>query len=132
MDETGQQDQSVGGGERPETTRTVPCYSPVTDIYETKDALVLLLEMPGVGPDGMTVSLDKRVLTIHGRCQPTAPQGATLTHAEFRDGDFERAFTLSEEIDSANIQASSRDGVLRLVLPKAGPAPAQTIRVTSE
>ena len=130
MEDTRHPDRAVGG-EQAETTRTVPTYSPATDIYETEDALVLLLEMPGVAPDAITVTLDKRVLTIHGRCRPTAPQGATLTHAEYRDGDFERAFTLSEAIDSAGIQASSHDGVLRLVLPKAGPAPAQTISVTA-
>lgn len=116
-------------GGRAESTRTAPVYTPVTDIYETKDALVMLLELPGVTPDDVQVTLDKRVLTIAARSRPSLPEGMALTHAEYRDGDFERAFTLSESINGEAIEASAHDGVLRLVLPKAKPEPAKTISV---
>lgn len=122
--------QMAPGGDGPESTRTKPVFSPPTDIYETKDALCLVLEMPGVEPDGLNVTLDKRVLTIEGRAGASmAQEGYSLTHAEFRDGDYERSFTLSENIDGERIEASVKDGVLRLTLPKVKPAPAKTIAV---
>ena len=58
-----------------------------------------------------------------------APEGYSLSHHEYRDGDYERAFTVSEAIDAENIQAELRDGVLRVTLPKSQPAPAKTIQV---
>lgn len=119
-----------GSGERAtEGTRTMPVFQPIADIYETENALVLLLEMPGVETEAVSITLDKRVLTVIGRCQGKAPEGYTLMHAEYRDGDYERSFTLSEAIDSDRIEATMRDGVLRLTLPKAQPAPAKTISV---
>lgn len=131
--------QQVSGGrgqtaravaeERPESTRRMPVFIPPTDIYETKDALVLLVEMPGVESDSVDVSLEKRTLTITGRNKVAQPDGYTLAHAEYRDGDYERSFTLSEAIDPERIAATMRDGVLTLTLPKAGPAEAKTIKV---
>ncbi len=112
-----------------EGTRNVPVFVPATDIYETKDALVLSLEMPGVGPDAVNITLEKRVLTITGHGRSIAPEGHSLTHHEYRDGDYERAFTVSEAIDADNIQAELKDGVLRLTLAKQQPAPAKTIQV---
>jgi HSP20 family molecular chaperone IbpA len=112
-----------------EGTRNVPVFVPATDIYETKDALVLSLEMPGVGPDAVNITLEKRVLTITGHSRSIALEGHSLTHHEYRDGDYERAFTVSEAIDADKIRAESRDGVLRLTLPKAQPEPAKTIQV---
>lgn len=112
-----------------EGTRNVPVFVPAADIYETKDALVLSLEMPGVDPDGVNIMLEKRVLTITGRSRSIAPEGYSLTHHEYRDGDYERAFTVSEAIDADNIQAELKNGVLRVTLPRSQPAPAKTIQV---
>jgi HSP20 family molecular chaperone IbpA len=116
--------------ERPaESTRTGPTFRPPADIYETKDALIVVLELPGVDAEGLNVTLDKRVLTVNGRSRVTAPTGFTLTAAEYRVGDYERSFTLAESIDTDKIAAALNDGILRLTLPKAGPAPAKTINV---
>ena len=119
-----------GGGERSaESTRTMPLLRPVADIYETKDTLVAVLELPGVDAEGLNVMLDKRVLTVSGRTRASVPSGYALTAAEYRVGDFERSFTLAETIDVDRIEAALKDGVLRLTLPKAGAAPAKTIKV---
>ncbi len=114
---------------QPETLRQVPTFTPTTDIYETKDGLVLLIEMPGVDPDDVDISVEDRVLTITGKTTPTQPPGYTLVHAEYRDGDYRRAFTLADTVDTGRIEASMRDGLLRLFIPKAGPAPARRIEV---
>jgi HSP20 family protein len=114
-------------GERAESTRNAPIFVPT--IYETEDALFLSLEMPGVSPDALNIMLDQRVLTISGRSRSSSPEGYSLTHHEYRDGDYERAFTLSEAIDNDKIEAELKEGVLRLKLLKSQPAPAKTINV---
>jgi HSP20 family molecular chaperone IbpA len=106
-------------------------YTPPADIYETKDALVVSVEMPGVDAEHLNVTLDKRVLTVTGRAKAQTAQGFALLHGEYRPGDYERSFTLSEVIDGERIEASMKDGILRLTLPKSGPTPAKTIRVKS-
>jgi HSP20 family molecular chaperone IbpA len=122
--------QSRGPGDRgAESTRNVPVYLPPAEIYETAEALVLTLEMPGVDADAVNITLEKRVLTVTGRSRHAPPEGYTLMHGEFRDGDYERSFTLSEAIDGERIEAAMTDGVLRITLPKARPAPAKTIQV---
>ena len=105
-------------------TRDIPVFSPTTDIHETADALIVTVEMPGVETDQVNVTLEKRELTIAGRCRPFISEGYTLTHAEYQDGDFERSFTFSGAIDGGAIKASMKDGVLTLTLPKAKPEPS--------
>lgn len=111
-----------------ETTRN-PLYEPRTDIYEKGDGIVLVAEMPGVAPDGVDVTLERRVLTIRGRSVDFGHEGYQPVYAEYRLGDYERVFTLSEEIDQDGIKATQKDGVLTLVLPKAAPAKARKIKV---
>lgn len=112
-----------------ESNRSKPVFSPATDILETPEALVLICEMPGVEADGVSVTLEKRVLTIRGMSSVTYPAGYALAHGEYRDGNYERSFTLSDAIDGAAIDASMRDGVLRVTMPKIKPMPAKTITV---
>lgn len=124
-------DQEGNGPVSAETTRTEPVFIPPTDIIETKDGVLMLMDMPGADPDSLDVTLDKRVLRISARSQSTVPEGYTLLHAEYRDGSYERSFTVSEPIDTTKIEATFKDGVLRLNLPKAAPSPAAKITVKS-
>jgi HSP20 family protein len=106
-----------------------PVYLPPADIYETKDSIVVLAEMPGVAPDGVDISLERRVLTIRGRSAANDHSGYQRVYNEYADGDYERVFTLSENIDRDRIEATLRDGVLQLVLPKAEAAKARKIEL---
>jgi HSP20 family protein len=112
-----------------ERTRTRPVYAPRTDIFETDDGLVILADMPGVSTDGVDVTLERNVLTIRGRTEDSPPQGFSPVYREYEPGDYERVFTLSEHLEAERIEASVKDGVLRLVLPKAGPAQTKRIQV---
>jgi HSP20 family protein len=104
-------------------------YVPPSDIYETKDSIVLLAEMPGVAPDGVDITLERRVLTIRGRSAANEHAGYQRVYNEYADGDYERVFTLSENIDRDRIEATLKDGVLHLVLPKAETAKARRIEL---
>ncbi len=112
-----------------ETVSDAPTFVPPTDIFEAKDGIVMLLDMPGTDPDSLNVTLEKRMLTLSARAKPTTPQGYTPVHAEYRDGNYERVFMLSEDVDGDRIDAMFKDGVLRLNLPKTTPSPAKKITV---
>jgi len=118
-----QQSQTGSSAAAPEVNGHLPTFVPPTDIYETKDAIIMLLEMPGVEPNTLDVTLEKHILTVSAQSNVTMPRGYTLIYGEYRDGNYERAFTLSDQIDSDNIDAKFKDGVLRLALPKMNPPP---------
>ena len=106
-----------------------PVFLPPADIYETKDSIVVLTEMPGVPPDGVDITLERRVLTIRGRSAAGDHAGYQRVYNEYADGDYERVFTLSENIDRDWIEATLKEGVLHLVLPKAEAARARKIEL---
>jgi len=106
-----------------------PVFVTPSDICETKDSIVVLAEMPGVGPDAVDITLERRVLTIRGRSAANEHAGYQRVYGEYTDGDYERVFTLSENIDRDRIEARLKDGVLHLVLPKAETAKARKIEL---
>jgi HSP20 family protein len=108
-----------------------PVFVPPSDIYETPDSIVVLAEMPGVSPDGVDITLERRVLTIRGRSATGNHAGYQRVYSEYADGDYERVFTLSENIDRERIEATLKDGILHLVLPKAETAKARRIELKS-
>ena len=114
-----------------EATRQVRQYLPDVDIYETDDALMLVADMPGIRADQLDVRLEKDVLTIHGQASPVDVGERTLIHAEYEPGDYYRAFSLSDEIDRERIEASLKNGVLTLRLPKAASAKPKKIKIAT-
>jgi HSP20 family molecular chaperone IbpA len=112
-----------------ESTRGMPVFRPLTDIRDTGQGIELTLEMPGVGPGDVDIDLERRVLTVRGRGRVTAPEGFRQVYAEYREGDYERTFTLSDEIDEGAIQADMANGVLTLRLPRAEAAKPRRIEV---
>ena len=112
-----------------ERTRSQRVYIPRTGIYEIEDAILLVANMPGVDESSVDITLDKNLLTIKGYVEEDLPEGYSLAYAEYEIGDYERSFTLSDEIDREHIEAEVKDGVLRLRLPKAEPAMAKKIAV---
>ena len=111
-----------------ERTESRPVYSPRVDIIEKKEALVLKADMPGVAQNGVDVLFEQGVLTIRGRVGDQKPEGEPLV-TEYGVGDFERSFTVSDDIDAGKIDAVLKDGVLTLTLPKAESAKPQKIRI---
>ena len=123
------QKQEVTTMSEAERTRARKAYVPRADIYETSDNIVVVADMPGIDENSVDITLEKNVLTISGYVEPEAPENLSLAFAEYEVGDYQRSFTLSNQIDQANIEATVKNGVLRLHLPKAGPAKARKIAV---
>jgi HSP20 family molecular chaperone IbpA len=112
-----------------EATRARLAFLPPTDIYETEESVVLLVDMPGIAPEDVDITLERRMLTIRGRAPIAEHKNYSRVYAEYEEGDYERVFTLSEEIDQDRIKAAHRDGVLSLTLPKSEQARTRKIEV---
>jgi HSP20 family molecular chaperone IbpA len=115
-----------GAGER---THDRPMFLPWVDIYESETGLVIAADLPGVNPDGLEVTLDKRVLSIYGRVDEEGPEGYSMVYREYEVGDFERQFTLSGDLNINGIEADLRDGMLQLAIPRAPEPEAKRIEV---
>ena len=102
---------------------------PATDIYESQDALTVILEMPGVEKDNIDVRVEDGMLNIEGRLNPAKYEGLLPLYTEYNIGHYARSFRLSSKIDQSKIAADLRDGVLSLTLPKAEQAKPRTIKV---
>ena len=113
-----------------EATRQVSQFVPDVDIFETTDSLVLTADMPGVKTDTLDIRLERGILTIYGHVGPVDVGERNLVHAEYETGDYYRAFTLSEDIDQERIEASLKDGVLTLRMPKSARAKARKVTVS--
>jgi len=113
-----------------ESTRDVPVFIPPVDIYESENSLTLVADMPGVPMENVDIDLDSDQLTIRGTVSQYEQKGEAL-FKEYTYGDYYRQFTLSSDIDREKIQASMKDGVLKLVLAKAEAAKPRKITVKS-
>lgn len=106
-------------------------FLPRTDIVEAGDNIILVADMPGISQDGLDVTLEGRTLTIRGHLSPHEHPGYHMTYREYGEGDYERSFTLADEIDRDAIEASLVNGSLQLTMPKAQSAKARKIPLTS-
>ena len=116
--ETGKQEIVEGAVERPGERLA---FVPRTDIYETNDGIFVVADIPGVKANSVNITLEENVLSIEGSVEPWAPENHRLAYAEYRVGDYQRKFKLSDRVDRDGIEAQMKGGVLRLHLPKVQP-----------
>lgn len=107
-------------------------WIPPADVAEFGDRFVLKLDVPGVGIDAIEITLDQGVLAISGeRGQKEVTEGLERSRVERLQGRFYRRFTLPETVDVAGVKASSRDGILEVVIPKQEKAKPRRIEVAA-
>lgn len=94
-------------------------FVPRCDLCERPDAFVMLADMPGVDEKSVELRIDKNVLTITGQVQAQKREGLDSTWLEYSEGDYRKTFRLTDQVNSGSIEASVKDGVLRVILPKA-------------
>jgi HSP20 family protein len=102
---------------------------PPADVYETEDAYVVMLDMPGAGKDAIRVVVNRGVLTVEAPGGLHRRAEASLIHREIPEGTYHRSFTIGQGIDAAKIDAAYEDGVLGIRLFKADEAKEKTITV---
>jgi HSP20 family protein len=115
-----------------EQTAPGPVYRPNVDIFEDEQALTLVVDMPGVPSDHVTIDLREDVLTIAGVPSIKVPEQEEYLLQEYDTGKFLRQFTLSEVIDQEQIKAQLTNGVLRVTLPKVAAVKPRKIQITGE
>jgi len=99
-------------------------WSPAVDIHEYTDRFQLLLDVPGVDPQEVEITLDKGVLSVSGTrkeerlVEGKTPEQPQQQRLERRVGRFHRRFILPDTVDAENVNASGRNGVLEIVIPK--------------
>jgi HSP20 family molecular chaperone IbpA len=112
-----------------ENTVPVRYFVPTTDIFETEDALTVVMEVPGVDRGAIDINLENDVLKIEAKIDPAKYEGMEPLYTEYNVGHFARSFTLSNKIDQQQISAKIEDGVLTLTLKKGEEATPRKISI---
>ena len=114
---------SVGEGDS-------PAWTPVANISETETAYLIKAELPEVNKEDVKVTVNEDVITISGERRKEAEQQDEKVHrVESFYGNFSRSFRLPENADVAAIQAESRNGVLKVRVPKTPAPKPRTVEV---
>lgn len=104
-------------------------WAPAVDILETGSAYVLLVDVPGVDPEGIDIQMENGVLSIKGERKPGATEHEAYKRSERPRGTFYRRFSLPEATDADRIGAKCRNGVLEISIPKQQKTPLRKIVV---
>jgi HSP20 family protein len=94
-------------------------YVPAADIFETDEALTVIMEMPGVQKNNVNIALENDVLRVDGQIDFSNYKEMEPVYTEYNIGHYTRGFTLSNKIDQSKISAQLDSGVLTLTLPKS-------------
>ncbi len=105
-------------------------YVPLTDIIETEKSLVVTMDVPGVKKENINVKLEDNVLEVDGQIDHSPYNNLNPVYTEYNVGHYTRKFSVSNAIDTGNIDANLSDGVLTLTLPKAPEAQPRQIKVS--
>lgn len=116
-----------GGAVAAEQLNRRPVVAPPVDIYENRDEILVLAEVPGARADGVTVRLEKNELYLHARREDVATNGAESKRAW--GADYSRTFIVPRGIDAEKITADMNAGVLRIHLPKSDALKPRRIEV---
>lgn len=107
-------------------------YFPLSDIYETPDNFAILIDMPGVSIENMTVDMQDNELVINGEVSQETYTDEKVVYNEYNIGHYHRHFTVSDAINRNKIEAKMSDGVLAIILPKAEHVKPRKIIVKTE
>jgi HSP20 family molecular chaperone IbpA len=114
---------------------SLPRYRPNSDIVELEDGFHIYMDMPGVRKEDLTVDVDGDQVTVTAKtfygADPANGSHRKYSHLEFGGGEYQRSFTLSDNVDRANISAKLENGVLNLSLPKSEALKPRKIEITA-
>lgn len=102
---------------------------PPVDVYEDASGITLQADLPGVTKEKLELRIEADTLILEGEVALTLPEGMEATHAEVQLPRYRRVFTLSKELDTEQVKAELRHGVLTLRIPKAPHAQPRRIEV---
>jgi HSP20 family molecular chaperone IbpA len=104
---------------------------PAVDIWEDKHGITLRADMPGVSKDRLNLRIDGNNLIVEGQVQLELPENAEALYADVRSSLYRRSFSLGGELEAGKIEASLKDGVLTVRIPKRSELRPRKIEVQS-
>ncbi len=107
-------------------------YFPLYDIYETPDSFTILIDMPGVSTENITVDMHDNELVVNGEVSQEEYPDERVIYNEYNIGHYHRHFIIPDTINRDKIEAKMSDGVLSLILPKAEHVKPRKIAVKAE
>ena len=107
-------------------------WSPALDLYQNNDNVVVVVELPGMRKEDIDISLHDGMLTIAGERQISSGEGESAERTERFSGKFRRSISLPTRIDAGKVNATYKDGILTVTLPKAEEAKPKKVEVTIE
>jgi HSP20 family protein len=99
------------------------------NLTEARDDLVLHAPMPGAEPEDILITIDEKTITLHASPRGMLAEDKTMLRHEWRIGDYHRTIELSYPIDSARVNATYRNGVLTVTMPKSDSTTPREIRL---
>lgn len=117
-----------------ESTGATAGWVPMADIHEYNDRFQLYIDLPGVDPSAVDITLERGVLTISGeRAQPAPTEGEQMVQRRIErgHGSFHRRFILPDSVDAEKVKATDRAGVLEITIPKQQKAQPRRIKVAA-
>jgi HSP20 family molecular chaperone IbpA len=105
---------------------------PLVDVLEDENGITVKADLPGVSPESLSIRVDGETLTIEGSVALGEAQRMEAVYAEVKVAQYKRSFVLSRDLDTSRIDASLRDGVLNLQMPKLERARPRRIAVRAE
>lgn len=117
-------------GRRPMLGAREGVWAPLIDVRETKDSLIAEVDLPGVNPKDVDISVEGRTLSIKGekKVEREEKEGG-YSYYERHSGSFHRTATLPDEVDPARTKAGYKDGVLTITMPKSEATKARKIKI---
>jgi HSP20 family molecular chaperone IbpA len=128
QDVTQQPDTS---GSRQPAQRSESAMRPPVDIFETSDGITLNADMPGVSKEHLNLQVEGNTLTVEGELQVKMPEDMEPIYADVRSRLYRLSFVLSSELESGRVEASLKDGVLTVRIPKRAELRPRRIEVRS-
>ena len=109
-----------------------PGMRPPVDVFEDADGLTLLADLPGVSKERLNVRVERDTLIVEGDVQIALPEQMQAVYADIRSTHYQRRFALSDELETEKIEASLKDGVLTVRIPKRAETKPRRIEVRTE
>ena len=102
---------------------------PATDVYETPDAYVLMIDVPGAAKDAVSVRVEGGDLLVRAEVSPLHADDAVILHREHAADGYDRAFSLGDDVDAGSIDAQLENGVLTVKVLKNEKVKAREITI---
>lgn len=108
-------------------------FTPAVDVYQTKDAVIVETPLAGVDPKDVEITIENDVLTIRGEMKRESEvEEKDYYRKEVRAGSFYRSVALPTKVVSDKAVAESREGMLKISIPKAPEAKPKTVKIVAK